>query len=191
MICLHSIGLQRKEPSQHHVERGELLRLADLCTSPNHEVSIRGEKQLRSHISNLPTQQKLAMLKDANQQIRVQAIKVTAIYFRTHVNQWCQVVTNAQTNTDRCTLMNTFEAHRFSERDLISYLTICHSFRKTEDRVLRIAVIESMGRAKVKTKEHRDLVVSVLGIYTTDGGHKDDRTKAFTTSHRLAETNPF
>ncbi|MEI7577503.1 MAG: hypothetical protein WCK51_11455 [Armatimonadota bacterium] len=190
-VCVNVFAAHPAAGTLKQVERGEWLRLARLSCSEDYEVSSRAGEQLRKLIIRLPNQQRLELINDPDQEIRIQAIQVSAKYFRTHVDEWCRTVENSRTNLDKYKLMDTFEACRLNDRDLISYLTVCHGFRNTDDRGLRIAVIESMGRAKVKTKAQRDLVVSVLGIFATNGGHKDDRARAFSASHNLNETNPF
>lgn len=195
LICARVVGFQATKPPTPGIDRTELLRLAKQCLETDYDKSTQAKQQMQRLISKLPPDQQLKMVRDSEQQIRIAAITVCAPYYRSHVNEWCRAVEESHTDWDRCTFLNTFEANRFNKGDLIAYLTTCNGFRygprKAENRSVRIAVIESMGRAIVSTKEDLDLVISVLGLYATDGGHKDDRTRAFLASHNLYAKNKF
>ena len=195
LICARVLGFQASNPSTQGVDRTELLRLAKKCLETDYDKSTQAKQQMQGLISKLPPDQQLKMVRDSEQQIRIAAITVCAPYYRTHVKDWCRAVEESHTEWDRCTFLNTFEANRFNKGDLIAYLTICDGFRygrhKTENRSVRIATIESMGRAIVSTKEDLGLVISVLGLYATNDGHKDDRSRAFLASHNLYKKNKF
>ena len=167
LICARVVGFQATKPPTPGIDRTELLRLAKQCLETDYDKSTQAKQQMQGLISKLPPDQQLKMVRDSEQQIRIAAITVRAPYYRSHVNEWCRAVEESHTDWDRCTFLNTFEANRFNKGDLIAYLTICDGLRygprKTENRSVRIAVIESMSRAIVSTKEDLDLVIGCYG----------------------------